>query len=86
MKPFGFRFTKHAALQFTFILIVTSGTAAPAQTTRHATATHAGTHSDPERLTIPARTILPVILNQGLSTKNSHVGQTISGRLAQTVP
>jgi len=87
MKPFGFWFTKqHAALQFTFILIFTSGTATPAQTTRDATATHAGTHSDPERLTIPARTILPVILNQGLSTKNSHVGQAISGRLAQAVP
>src|SRR5258705_2388337 len=85
MKPFGFRFEKHAAhLLAFFVLICASGTAVPAQTKSSSNA--GDNRTDAEYLTIPADTILPVILNQVFSTKNAHVGQAISGRIAQDVP
>jgi hypothetical protein len=85
MKPFGFRFEKHAAhLLAFFVLICASGTAVPAQSKSSINA--ADNRTDAEHLTIPADTILPVILNHGFSTKNAHGGQAIAGRIAQDVP
>jgi len=90
MKPFRFPFAKHVILRVTFLLLIfTSGTATPAQT-KHALVAadiHAtDNQADPKHLTIPAGTILPVILNQGFSTKNPHASQAITGRVAQDVP
>ena len=42
--------------------------------------------SDRDNIQIPVGTILAVRLNHGLSSKNAHTGQEITGRLMQDVP
>jgi hypothetical protein len=90
MHSSRFRFTRHATLRIVFLLLIfASGTANPAQT-KHALAAAASNASDrqaePQPLTIPVGTILPIALNKGFSTKTAQPGQAISGRMAQDVP
>ena len=77
---------RYSVLTFAFSLFLFLGPQAALPV--HAQTANLNTQktTKPDFLEIPAGTILPVRLNHGLSSKNAHPGQVVTGRIMQNVP